>query len=232
MEVQFVELYQNIPRFADVARWLEDRGFYFTGFASIINSHASAQPIGQRSDGFPVAGDAVFSSRSDRFDMLDGKPRDLQLVKFAFSSLCTGHLAHCFASLNACGSLPDREASYAWLSLLHDLQDARMSSQSLSPPRFPDVLPDTAVKSFSGAASPAAWLHILDVTNWRASCGIPNDEIDGLLDHLQSKDDSRIEHVLRKAGFVALADKTNLMRRDHASKLSQFLEQSERGVEQ
>lgn len=227
VEVQFVELYKNVDRFGDVALWLEENGFHFAGFASIINAHASPQPIGQRASGFPVAGDATFLSRTDRFDQLEAAQRDIQLAKLAFASLCTGHLAHCFAALDTGENLPRSDENCAWLDLLHELDHARSNSPSLSPPRFPDILPENAMRAFSSAANPAEWPHIMDVTDWRASCGIPKVKLDEVLNDFLSNEDSPIEAVLRRAEFLALADNVKLMRRDHANKLKRFLDQSQ-----
>ncbi|MSP00842.1 MAG: FkbM family methyltransferase [Acetobacteraceae bacterium] len=65
VEVEFIDLDERVPRFGAIAGQLEAAGFHFAGFHDMIDAQASRQPIGRRSNGFPVAADALFLRRVD-----------------------------------------------------------------------------------------------------------------------------------------------------------------------
>jgi FkbM family methyltransferase len=146
VEVELVELYQGVSRFGDVARWLEERGFHFAGFSQIINAQSSCQPIGRRSEGFPIAADAAFLSRVDRFSNLSQDDVKTCLKKLAFASVCLGHLDHAFAALERCGRMENSDSMPGWLAFLQKLQIASDYTPRIFLPQFPDILPEGSVK--------------------------------------------------------------------------------------
>jgi FkbM family methyltransferase len=226
VEVEFVELYQGVSRFGDVASWLEERGFHFAGFSHLINAQSSSQPIGRRSEGFPVAADAAFLSRVDRFSNLSQEDVKTCLRKLAFASVCLGHLDHAFAALEQCGRMENRDSTPGWLAFLQKLQIASDHTPRIFLPQFPDILPEVSVKQFSSEPDPNRWPTLMDLTVWRERTEAKIADLDRVISELGALADTPVEATLREAGFTDLADRTNFARRDQVHKLQLLIKQN------
>jgi hypothetical protein len=226
VEVEFVELYERVTRFGDVQSWLEEQGFHFAGFSHIINAQSSSQPIGRRSEGFPIAADATFLSRVDRFSILSQEERKTSLQKLAFASVCLGHLDHAFAALEQCGRVENCDSLPGWLAFLQRLQIASDQTPRMFLPQFPDILPESSVKRFSSEQDPNRWPNLLDLTVWRERTEANIADLDRVISQLGTRADTPIEATLREAGFTDLAARTNFARSDQVHKLQLLIKEN------
>jgi FkbM family methyltransferase len=214
VEVQFTPLYRDAPSFDGISSLLAARGFQFARFSGPISALAAAAPIGRRTGGFQVAGDAIFLRRLDRIP--DRRMADAT----AFAALVFGHLEYSLAAFRAAPSPPAGSRS-GWRDVLDGLADADRRMAVVQPPRAPQCLPADRAEAYRREADPANWPALWDLSGWRAEQGTDLD-LEGLFD----MSDTPIEAHLRTHGFGEVADETNLRRRDQAWQLGQVLQAS------
>ena len=219
VEVEFIELYKNVSRFGEIASLLEKLGFQLARFIDMIDAQASRQPIGCRSDGFPIAADALFLRRVDSI-----KDRDHGIPeKLAFASIVFGHLDYAFAALGAANPEPDGPDMPRWRSFTQQLCAAAAGCPKIYLPRFPDILPKEAIKRFSQDPDISKWPSLMDLRTWRKTLESTGLDLAHELNVLETPADFPIESILRQHGFTKLADRTNFCRRDQSHKLKQLL---------
>jgi len=220
VEVEFIDLYERVPRFGVIAGQLEEAGFHFAGFRHMIDAQASRQPIGRRSDGFPVAADALFLRR---IDCTSGPECAGSLLRLAFASVVFGFLDHAFAALDAAAAPALEPAQPDWLAFLARLQQIALAEPRLFLPRFPDILPAHEIRRFAREPDITRWPGMMDTRAWQSEQELRDGSVHDTLDRLELVGDTPIEAHLRDHGFAELADRTNLCRRDQAHKLRRFL---------
>lgn len=218
IEVEFIDLYEGVRRFGDIASLAERQGFVFCGFQHMIDAQASRQPIGLRTTGFPIAADALFLRNVDH--LRSEAPH--QLGKLAFASVIFGFLDHAFASIAAIDQSAGGSSSERWSRMIGDLHVAAAGMPKVWLPRFPEVLREGEFSRFSREPDPSQWPSMMDLQGWMREHAGPQAVADAI-EGLEQLADTPVEHVLRSHGFGVIADKTNFCRRDQAHKLAQLL---------
>ncbi|MDZ4762507.1 MAG: FkbM family methyltransferase [Alphaproteobacteria bacterium] len=222
-EVQFLELYEQVPRFSDISTFLEERGFYFVGFTNLIKGNARQVPIGQRANGFVIAGDGLWLRNID--SVPDTLERNTMLERLAFASLAFGHIDYMLAALRARkGASEPGPRDAGWRRALARL-DVAAGDPGLSPPVFPHLLRKGALNAFNAEPDPQNWTQYFDLKTWFDEASLKVD-VQATLEAAFLNRDSPIESELRALGFPDAADEVSFCRRDQSWKVAQLLHQA------
>lgn len=218
-EVGFLNTYAGAKGFGDVADLLNKLGFHFCGFLNFNQAFASCQPIGLRGDGFPIQADAIFLRRVEEIP----DDQHLMAAKLAFVSLIFGFLDYTIAVITRFRGKIFSASSENWMSVLRELSEAARQQPSIFLPRFPDIFRAEQRERFGKDPNVTHWPAMMDFGEWLAVHEQRYGSLDAVFALLLSPRDSPIEHVLRRNGFGALADKVNIRRRDECFKLQNLI---------
>lgn len=223
VEVEFVELYQGQKRFQEICDLLGGLGYAFVRFLEIGELAGPSAPLGFRSGGYQTWADALFLRRPQKFNVDDSRHSKL-CKKLAFFSIVFGvtELAiECFELLQEANpQTVFDETTFEYEGFLSKLFNSYTRAAKIFPPQFSNVLSAENRLRFSIAPGLEQWPEILDGL-LRYGEGYRSELL-----QLQQATDTKFETVLRQYGFVDLAERVKLARRDQSSKLDATIQRA------